>query len=154
MPPKRPYFFFRSLSLKDPHFYQLSPNDRPFLTNSLSQKNPDISLSLKDPSFSHLKVKQETIFGKKIGSFENFDNVDKMLRNVWPWPWKPLFFWCISLKDPLFLCAFSLKDPFFDTICHRKTPTSEVLGGTRMSLSYVSPPPPDYTEKSTISSLY
>ena len=52
------------------------------------------------------------------------------------------YFWCISLKDPLFLCAFHSKTSFFDTICHRKTPTSEVLGGTRTSLSYVSAPPP------------
>ena len=51
-----------------------------------------------------------------------------MLRHFWPfWPWKSLFF------DP-----FHWKTPFFDAICHRKTPTSEVLGGTRTSLSYVS----------------
>ena len=54
--------FFRSLSLKDPHFYQLSPNDLLFLTKSLSPKDPDTSLSLKDPSFLNLIVKQVTIF--------------------------------------------------------------------------------------------
>ena len=32
VPPKRPYFF-RSLSPKDPHFYQLSPNDPLFFEN-------------------------------------------------------------------------------------------------------------------------
>ena len=43
--------FFRSLSPKDPHFYQLSPSDPLFSTNSLSPKDPDTSLTLKDPHF-------------------------------------------------------------------------------------------------------
>ena len=82
-------------------------------------------------------------FRQKNWFFENFDKFDEIFRNFWPfWPWKPLFFWCISQKDPLFLCALSLRDPLFDAICHQKTPTSEVLGGTRTSLSYVSAPPP------------
>ena len=55
---------------------------------------------------------------------------------------KTPIFWCISLKDSLFLCALSLKDPLFDAICHWKTPTLEVLGGTCTSLSYVSAPLP------------
>ena len=46
-------------------------------------------------------------------------------------------------ERPLFLCALSLKEtPFFDAICHRKTPASEVLGGTRTSPLYVSAPSP------------
>ena len=106
--------FFRSPSPKDPHFHQLSPNDPLFLTKSLSPKDPDTSLSLRDPSFLHLIIKQVTIFSKKIGFFKNFDKFDKMLRNFWPfWPWKPIFFWCTSLKDPLFLYALSLKNPLF-----------------------------------------
>ena len=71
-------------------------------------------------------------------------NVEKFLAIL---TLKAPIFWCISLKDPLFLWALSLKDgrvPFFDIICHRKTPTSEVLGGTRTSLSYVSAPPDHY----------
>ena len=85
--------FFRSLSPKDPHFYQLSPKDPLFLTNSLSPKDSDTSLSLKDPSFSYLIVKLLRIFGKKIGFFENLTKFDEMLRNFWPfWPKKPLFF--------------------------------------------------------------
>ena len=76
--------FFRSLSPKDPHFFQLSPNDPLFLTNSLSPKYPDTSLSLKGPSFLHSLVKQVTIFGKKFGFFENLDKFDEMLRNFWP----------------------------------------------------------------------
>ena len=98
-PAKRPYFF-RSLSPKDPHFYQLSPNDPLFLTNSLSPKDPDTSLSLKDPSFSHLIiVKQVTIFGQKKKKkkngffFENFDKYDEMLRN---------FLAILALKAPIF----------------------------------------------------
>ena len=58
-----------------------------------------------------------------------------MLRNFWP------TFWCISLKDPTIFVRFvTERPPFFDAIRHRKTPTSEVLGGTRTSLSYVSAP--------------
>ena len=79
--------FFRSLSPKDPHFYQISPNDPLFLTNSLSPKYSDTSWSLKGPSFSHSVVKQVTIFGKKFGFLENFNKFDEMLRNLWPfWP--------------------------------------------------------------------
>ena len=37
-------------------------------------------------------------------------------------------------ENPLFLYALYWKTPFFDAMCHRKTPTSEVLGGTRTSL--------------------
>ena len=82
-------------------------------------------------------------FRQEIGFFENFNKFDKMLINFWPfWPWKPVFFWCISLKDHLFLCALSLKDPLFDAVCHPKTPTSKVLGGIHTSLSYVSAPGP------------
>ena len=91
--PKRPYFF-RSLSPKDPHFYQLSPSDPLFLTNSLSLKDPDTSLSLKDPSFSLLIVKQVTIFGKKKKKkIKNFD---------------------------LFFDAFHWKTPYFCAPCHWK----------------------------------
>ena len=96
--------FFRSLSPKDPHFYQLSPND---------------------PLF-----------------FENFNIFDEMLRNFWPfWPRKPLFSMHFTERPPIFVRFVTQRPPFFDAICHRKTPTSEVLGGTRTSLSYVSAPP-------------
>ena len=105
--------FFRSLSPKDPPFYQLSPNDPVFLTNSLSPKDPDTSLSLKDPSFWHLLVKQVTIFCKKIDFFANFDRFDKMLRNFLAiLTLKVPIFWCISLKDPLFWRNLSPKDPY------------------------------------------
>ena len=110
--------FFRSLSPKDPHFYQLSPNDPLFLTNSLPPKDPDTSLSLKDHSFSNWIVKQVTISGKKMGFLTNLTKVEKFLAILL---WKPLFFSCISLKDPLFLCACHWKTPFFDPICYRKT---------------------------------
>ena len=88
VPPKRPYFF-RSLSPKDPHFYQLSPNDPLFLTNSLSPKDPDTSLSLKDPSFSHWIVKQVNSWPKQNWIFKNFDKFDEMSKHFWPfWPWR------------------------------------------------------------------
>ena len=63
--------FSRLLSPTDPHFYQLSPNDPLFLTNSLLSKDPATSLSLKDPSFSHLIVTTSDNFQQKIGFFEN-----------------------------------------------------------------------------------
>ena len=82
VPPKRPYFFSLAFSESPPpNLYQLSPNDPLVLTNSLSPEDPDTSLSLKDPSFSHLIVKQVTMFGKKIGFLENFDKFDEMFRN-------------------------------------------------------------------------
>ena len=142
VPPKRPYFF-RSLSPKD-HFYQLSPNDPLFLTNSLSPKDPDTSLSLRDPLFSHLIVKEVTIFGKKIWFFEK---LMKCWRNFWPFrPWKPLFFWCISLKDPLFLCALSLKDPLFlmQFVTERPLHLRCLVALVRHFHMWV-PPPPRYT---------
>ena len=133
--------FFRSLSPKDPHFYQLSPNDPLFLTNSLSPKDPDTSLSLEDPWFSNLIVKQVTIFGGKM----DFSKISTNLTKCWEifghfGPESP-YFWCILLKDPLFLCGLSLKDLLFDVICHQKAPTSEVLGGTRIRHFHMWVPP-------------
>ena len=56
VPPKRPYTFLGPLSPcspKDPHFYQLSLKHPPTNgTNPLSPKDPDTTLSLKDPHFS------------------------------------------------------------------------------------------------------
>ena len=47
-------------------------------------------------------------------------------------------------RPPNFVRFVTERPPprVFDAICDRKTPTSEVLGGTRTSLSYVSAPPP------------
>ena len=111
---KKTLLFFRSLSPKGPHFYQLSPNDPLFLTNSLSPKDPDTSLSLKDPSFSHLIVKQVTIFGKKKWIYRKFRQiwrkVEKFLAIL---ALKAPFFFMHFTKRTLFLGALSLKDPLF-----------------------------------------
>ena len=81
-------------------------------------------------------------FGQKIWFFKKFwqiwRNVEKFLAIL---ALKAPIFLCISLKDPLFLWALSLKDPLFWCNLSPKDPTSEVLGGTRTSLSYVSAPP-------------
>ena len=136
---------------KDPTFFARIHRKTPFLptftqcplflTNSLSPKDPDISLSLKEPSFSYLKVKQVAIFGKKKkkknGFFEKFD---KMLRICGQFGPKSPYYLMHFTERPPILCALSLKDPLFDALCHRKTPTFEVVGGTRTSLSYVSAP--------------
>ena len=72
--------FFCLLSPKDPHFHQLSPNDPLFLTNSMSPKDPDTSLSLKVPSFLHLIVKQlEWQFSAENWIFQKFIQI---WRNV------------------------------------------------------------------------
>ena len=123
--------FYRSLSPRDHHFYQLSPNDPLFLTNSLSPKDLDTSLVTQRPLIFSFNSQTSDNFWQKIWFFEHFNKFDEMLRNFWP------IFWCISLKDPLFCALYHWKTPFLDTICHRKTPSSEVLGGTCMSLSYV-----------------
>ena len=133
--------FFRSLSPKDPHFYKFSPNGLLFLTNSLSPEDPDTSLSLKDFSFPYLLVKLVTIFRQKFGFLTISTNLTKSWEIFGHFGSEsPYFFDAFHWKKTLLLCALSLKDSFFDAICHRKTPTSEVLGGTRTSLSYVSAP--------------
>ena len=45
-------------------------------------------------------------------------------------------------RPPIFVGFVIEIPPFFDAICHRKTPTSEVIGGTSTLLSHVSAPPP------------
>ena len=47
---------FRLLSPKDPHFYQLSPKCPLFLTNSLSPKVRDTSLSLIKSKSPHFRI--------------------------------------------------------------------------------------------------
>ena len=109
MPPKRPYLF-HSLSPKDPHFNQLSPNDPLFLTNSLSPKDLDTSLSLKDPSPSHANKWQ---FSVKNQIFQKFRQIWRMLRNFWPfWPWKALLFDAFHWKTPYFLRFVTERSPF------------------------------------------
>ena len=103
VPPKRPYFF-HWLSPKDPHFYQLSPDDPLFLTNSLSPKDPDTSLSLKDPSFSHLIVKQVSNFRKKIGFFQK---ISTNLTKCWE------IFGYFGPESPYFLMHFTERPPIF-----------------------------------------
>ena len=133
VPPKRPYFFFARFHQKTPILPTSTQRSPIFKRNSLSPKNPDTSLSLKDPPFSHLIVKQVPIFGKKLDFSKILTNLTKCWEIFRPfWPWKPLFFDAFHWKTPyMYFCALChWKTPFFDAICHRKTPTSEVLGGT------------------------
>ena len=136
--------FFARFHQKTPIFTHFHPMTPIFNKLLVTERPWHIFVTqLETPSFSHLGliVKQVTIFGKKwiFRTFRQiWRNVEKLF---WPfWPWEPLFFDAFHWKKPLFLCALSLKDPLFYAICHRKTPTSEVLVGTRMSLSYVSAP--------------
>ena len=104
VPPKKNPTFFRLFSPKDPHFYHVSPNDRLFLTNSLSPKDPDTNLSLKDPSFSHLIVKQVSIFGKKF----DFSKISTKLMKCWEifghfGPESPYFFMYFTERPPIFV---------------------------------------------------
>ena len=105
--------FFRSLSPKDPHFYQLPPDDPLFLTNSLSSKDPDTSWSLKDPSFSHLIVKQVTIFGKKF----NFSKISTNLTKCWEifghfGPESLYFLMHFTERPHIFVCFVTERPPF------------------------------------------
>ena len=79
----------------------------------------------------------------KNGFFKNFDKFNNMLINFWPfWPWKPLFFDAFHWNTPYFCALCHWNTPFLCNLSPTvKTPTSEVLGGTRTSLSYVSAPP-------------
>ena len=110
---------------KDPTFsHALAFTERPpFLPNFtqwppifnklLVTERPDTSLSLKDPSFLHLIVKQVTIFGKKLDFSKISTNLTKCWEIFGHFGPKSPYFLCISLKDPLFLCTLSLKDPLF-----------------------------------------
>ena len=105
--------FFRSFSPKDPHFYQLSPNEPLFLTNSLSLKDSDTCLSLKDPSFSHLIVKQVTIFGNKL----DFSKILTNLTKCWEifglfGPESPYFLMHFTERPPIFACFVTERPPF------------------------------------------
>ena len=78
-----------------------------YLTNSLSPKDPDTSLSLKDPSFSHLKVKQVTIFSRKKKRFfrkfrQIWRNVEKFLA----------IFYAIHRQTPIFVRFVTERPPF------------------------------------------
>ena len=121
----------------------------PFIFNKLlALKDPDTSLSLKDPSFSPLNSQTSDNFPQKNRIFQKFNKLDETLRNFWPW--KPLF-WYISLKDPIFLCAFVTERPLFLMQFVTERPLHlRCLVGTPTSLSYMStppgliaPPPPD-----------
>ena len=104
-------------------------------------KDPDTSLSLKDPSFSHLIVKQVTIFGKKLDFSQIWWNVEKILA-IFP---ESPYFWMHFTESPLFLCALSLKDPLF---WHNLSSKDAYIWGAWWH-SYITficecPPPPRY----------
>ena len=122
VPPKRPYFFSLTFT-EGPPFWSTFTQWLPIFNKLLVTERPFLAKSW--------------IFQK---FWQIWRNVEKFLAIL---ALKAPIFWCISLKDPLFLCALSLKDHLFDAICHRKTLTSEMLGGTRTSLSYMSAPPRD-----------
>ena len=133
--------FFCSLSPKDPHFYQLSPNDPPIFNNLLVTEIPWHIFVTQRPLIFAFSSQPSDNFLQKIWIFQKFGqiwrNVEKFLAIL---ALKAPIFWCISPIDPYLCVLCHWKTPFFDAICHRKTPTSEVLGGTRTSLSYVSAP--------------
>ena len=102
------------------HFYQLSPNDPLFFTNSFSPEDPDTSLSLKDPSFLHLIVKQVTIFSKKVDFSKNSANLTKCweIFGHFQSPYylmhfteRPRIFVRFVTKRPPFLTQFVTESP-------------------------------------------
>ena len=114
----------------------------PIFNKFLVTERPWHIFVTQDPSFPHLIVKQVTIFGQRL----DFSQISTNLTKCWEifghfGPESP-YFLCNSMKGHLFLCTFSLKDPPFRLNLSPKDPTSQVLGGTRTSLLYVSVPPP------------
>ena len=77
--------FFRSLSPKDPHFYQLSPNDPLFFENF-------------------------DIFDEMMRNFLPFWPWKPLF--LMHFTERPLFLCTVSLKDPLFWHNLSPKDPY------------------------------------------
>ena len=113
VPSKRPYFFFsRSLSPKDPHFYQ-----RPPIFNKLHGHRKTLThlCQSKTPHFCIISQTSDN-FRQKIWFFENFD---KYWRNGE----KFLAILALNmLKAPIISDAFHWKTPYFCTLCHGKTP--------------------------------
>ena len=136
--------FFRSVSPKDPHFYQLLPND-PLFLNSLSPKDPNTSLSLKDPSFSHLIVKQVTFFRKKK---IDFWKISTNLKKCWEifshfGPESPYFLMHFTEKPPMFV-RFVTERPLFLTQFVTKRPLHlRCLVALVHHFHMWVPPPPD-----------
>ena len=105
--------FFRSLSPKDPHFYQLSPNDPLFLTKSLSPKDADTSLSHKDPSNFVFNSQTSDNFRQKLDFSTN-------LRKCWEifgyflmhFTERPPIFVHFVTERPPFLTQFVTKNPY------------------------------------------
>ena len=75
VPPKDPTFFAR-FHRKTPIFTNFHPMT-PIFNKLLVTRDPDTSLSLKDPSFSPLVVKQVTIFGNKLDFSKILTNLMK-----------------------------------------------------------------------------
>ena len=146
---KKTLLFFCSLSPKDPHFYQLSTNDPLFLTNSLSLQDPDISLSLKDPSFLQLIVKQVTIFGKKL----DFSKMSTNLTKCWEifgyfGPESPCFWLHFTERPPTFVRFVTERPPFWGNLSLK----DPYIWGAwwHQYVTFISeypPPPPDRTLK-------
>ena len=88
-----------------------------------------------------ITVSCKSIWTQFTGEKWNFRKFRQIWRNVEKFlailalkaPISDAFHW----NTPIFV-RFVTERPPFDAICHRKTPTSEVLGGTRTSPSYVS----------------
>ena len=102
--------FFCSLSPKDLHFYQLSPNDPLFLTKSLSPKDPDTSLSLKDPHFT-FNSQTSGNFRQKNGFFENLMKFWEIFGHFGPE--NPYFMMHFTERPPIFVHFVTERPPFF-----------------------------------------
>ena len=125
---------------KDPTFFLLAFTERPPFLPTFTQWHHIFDKLLVTEKPWHIFVTQRPlIFAFNSQISDNFPQKKKKknFRKFWQiWRNVEKF---LALKAPIFWWI-SLKDPFFCTLCHQKTPTSEALGGTRTSLSYVSAP--------------
>ena len=136
VPPKRPYFFSLAFTERPP-FLPTFTQWPPISNKLLVTERPWHIFVNQRSLISHLIVKQVTIFGQKKWIFRKFRqiwrNVEKFLAILAIKA--PIFLMHFTERPPIFVRFVTERPPFFDAICHRKTPTSEVLGGTRTSLS-------------------
>ena len=137
---KNTLLFFACFHRKTPIFTNFHPWP-PIFNKRLVTERPWHIFVTQRPLIFAFNSQTSDDFLQKIRFFENFDKFDKYVEK---------FFAILALKAPIF-DAFHWKTPSFCALCHwktlfwrnchQKTPTFEVLGGTRTSLSYVSAPP-------------
>ena len=112
--------FFRSLSPKDPHFYQLSPNNPLVWTNYLVTERPWYIFVTKRTLIFAFNSQTSDNFWQKKWIFRKFRQIwrkfEKLLAILAPiyfdaFHWKTPYFFRFVTERPPFLRNLSPKDP-------------------------------------------